>query len=138
MEKLCKTCNEFKNYDDFYKASKHSDGRQYKCKSCDTGARRINQATPEYRKKVYSRRKLMIEKLRKIKESVPCFDCNQYYEGYVMQFDHVRGVKKFNLSRAGTDTTSMETIQEEMNKCEIVCANCHARRTWKRNRDETN
>ena len=37
--------------------------------------------------------------IRKLK-SEPCVDCNVAYPWYVMDFDHVRGEKKFNLSIA--------------------------------------
>lgn len=65
-------------------------------------------------------------------KDVPCTDCNQRYPYYVMQFDHVRGEKKFDLSQAATMWASMDRIIEEVAKCEVVCANCHAIRSWSR------
>ena len=50
-----------------------------------------------------------------------------------MQFDHLPGkgrVKKFQLNNG--QLYSDIQIQEEIAKCEIVCANCHAIRTHKR------
>jgi hypothetical protein len=46
-----------------------------------------------------------------------------------MHFDHVpgRGPKLFNL---GSGDYSIKTVQAEIEKCDIVCANCHAIRTW--------
>lgn len=72
------------------------------------------------------------EILRKAK-SGPCSDCGVEYPYYVMQFDHVRGEKKFNLANHSSGRyTSMKALLEEIAKCEVVCSNCHAVRTWTR------
>lgn len=66
------------------------------------------------------------------KENVPCADCGEKYPWYVMDFDHVRGKKQFNLSIVGSMICSLEKIDREMAKCDIVCANCHRQRTFNR------
>ena len=70
------------------------------------------------------------EKINELK-SQPCVDCNVQYPPYVMDFDHVGDFKKrANVSRlAGL---KLETILEEVAKCELVCANCHRERTYRR------
>lgn len=62
-------------------------------------------------------------------KSQPCLDCGVQYPPYVMQFDHVRGEKKFNIGDAVNRPLSRARIAEEIEKCEIVCANCHMIRT---------
>lgn len=44
-----------------------------------------------------------------------------------MDFDHVRGVKRQGLSRL--HGYSIEAILTEISKCDLVCANCHRKRT---------
>jgi hypothetical protein len=61
----------------------------------------------------------------------PCADCGIKYPYYVMQFDHVRGEKKFGIG-AARSCGSVRQILEEIAKCEVVCANCHAERTFTR------
>lgn len=65
----------------------------------------------------------------------PCADCGESYPYYVMQFDHVpeRGPKLVSLNY-GTITRSigLARIRAELEKCDVVCANCHAERTWGR------
>lgn len=64
-------------------------------------------------------------------KSKPCADCGGSYPFYVMQFDHLPGVdKEFNISRYATKTR--EQVEHEISKCEVVCANCHAARTFER------
>ena len=57
----------------------------------------------------------------------PCADCDIQYPPYCMEFDHVRGEKKFNIAMHKGKT--LEAIQEEIKKCDVVCANCHKGRT---------
>lgn len=70
--------------------------------------------------------------IRNLKNDVPCWDCGIAYPYYVMQFDHVTGAKLFNLSEG--PRRSMSEIDEEASKCQIVCSNCHAERTFNRQR----
>ena len=61
-------------------------------------------------------------------KSVPCMDCGVSYPPYVMDFDHRDpSLKTTNVSRM--KTRSIELIQEEIAKCDVVCANCHRERT---------
>ncbi len=69
-----------------------------------------------------------VRDLIRARKSVPCADCNTRYPFYVMDFDHVRGVKKFNIG-IGASRYSLKVIEKEIDKCEVVCANCHRQRT---------
>jgi hypothetical protein len=62
----------------------------------------------------------------------PCTDCGVRYPPYVMQFDHVRGVKRLNVSAMASCTYGPAPILAEIAKCDLVCANCHAERTYAR------
>jgi hypothetical protein len=63
----------------------------------------------------------------------PCADCGIRYPHYVMDFDHVRGEKQFNIAaRYSGRYTSLAALIEEIAKCDVVCANCHRTRTWTR------
>jgi len=54
-----------------------------------------------------------------------------------MDFDHVRGKKLFELSvTAILNARSMEAIEAEAAKCDIVCSNCHRIRTFTRKKLE--
>jgi hypothetical protein len=59
----------------------------------------------------------------------PCADCGES-DPIVLEFDHL-GDKLFNIGEALT-YRNWESILAEIEKCEVVCANCHRRRT-KRN-----
>ncbi len=69
--------------------------------------------------------------IRQLKSNSPCIDCKISYPYYVMDFDHVRGVKHKNVSEL-IATLSKKKIDLEIAKCEIVCSNCHRIRTHMR------
>lgn len=60
---------------------------------------------------------------------MPCTDCGIKYPTCVMQFDHIRGVKLLNIGSATARIRTTTALLEEIGKCEVVCANCHALRT---------
>ena len=72
-----------------------------------------------------------IRDIQYIKEANPCTDCKNYFPYYVMQFDHVRGRKVMKVNRL-VYVTGRKNVDAEIDKCELVCANCHAIRSYKR------
>lgn len=69
--------------------------------------------------------------IKEIKESNPCMDCGEFYPYYVMHFDHIYD-KNGSVSDLSRASSSIERIQKEIDACELVCANCHAERTYSR------
>ncbi len=85
------------------------------------------------KRKIYSdaRRKKAREFVDNLK-SLPCLDCKVQYAPYVMHFDHRdAALKKFNIGNMVSHQT-FKQILEEVQKCDVVCANCHAIRTHNR------
>lgn len=62
-------------------------------------------------------------------KDVPCADCGKRYPPFVMDFDHVRGTKRANVSLLAGSGAPEAVIEAEIAKCDIVCANCHRERT---------
>jgi len=53
-----------------------------------------------------------------------CVDCGET-NPLVLDFDHVRGEKKMNISDLSRSSYSIESIMDEIDKCEVRCSNCH-------------
>lgn len=62
--------------------------------------------------------------------SHPCVDCGEN-NPLVLDFDHVRGVKLYAVSNLVQTGCKLETLQREIDKCDVRCANCHRIRTAK-------
>ena len=65
-----------------------------------------------------------------LKSKTPCKDCGNIFHPVSMDFDHVYGKKKFNIG--SSNLSSWNHVLSEIEKCEIVCSNCHRVRTLKR------
>lgn len=76
-------------------------------------------------------RRRRYDQIRELKESSPCSDCGAYFPYWVMHYDHIGDDKIMDISRMLT-RTSWAKIEEEIAKCELVCANCHSTRTHMR------
>ena len=80
------------------------------------------------KKSIAKRIELQQKEIRKLKEETPCADCGKCFPYYVMDFDHVRGTKYKNVGNLIT-TGTRRKLYIEIEKCELVCANCHRVRT---------
>lgn len=62
-----------------------------------------------------------------------CVVCG-YNEHYIaLDFDHLPGHDKVNnIAVLCARGNTWETIKREIDKCEVVCSNCHRIRTWER------
>ena len=74
-----------------------------------------------------------LEEEKEYKSNNPCVDCGET-NPLVLDFDHVRGEKKRNISDMAHACCSINTIIEEMEKCDIRCSNCHRIATYNNNR----
>ena len=84
-----------------------------------------------YRDKNRRKRERMRAILRECK-SRPCADCGGDFPFYVMDFDHREGEEKTAHVAMLVNMMSIERLLNEIAKCDLVCANCHRVRTYKR------
>lgn len=61
----------------------------------------------------------------------PCIDCGET-DIVVLEFDHIKDDKINNISDGINRAWSIKKLQDEINKCEVRCANCHRRITYNR------
>lgn len=86
----------------------------------------------EWSDRTKAKRRLYSRISEEIKRLSPCMDCDVSYPPYVMDFDHRPGVdKKFNISDY-RNVSSVKALLDEIEKCDLVCANCHRIRTFTR------
>ena len=61
----------------------------------------------------------------------PCVMCGES-DPVVLQFDHIDPSQKIcSVSKMINDCRSWEQINNEITKCQVLCANCHLRKTNK-------
>jgi hypothetical protein len=136
--KYCSHCKKEVSIDNFNKNKANSSGLQNFCRPCDNlkSKKRYLENPEEMKKQIYARRKRVVDEnkkfVRSMKESVPCMDCKKSYPYYVMDFDHVRGNKDRDIAKLVQGSVSRQRLLDEIEKCEIVCSNCHRERTQQR------
>lgn len=70
--------------------------------------------------------------IQKYKEFHGCMDCGGKFPYFVLDLDHRDPHdKKFALNRIHL-LTSWDKMVEEINKCDVVCANCHRIRSYEK------
>mgnify|MGYP001617185719 FL=1 len=60
-----------------------------------------------------------------------CIDCGYKEHQAALDFDHINDNKLFNIMCDGL-TRPWLTLIAEVVKCEVVCANCHRIRSYRR------
>jgi hypothetical protein len=131
--KTCSKCKLEKPLEDFPKKGFVKGKQVYRsdCKDCkseldkkvyantDLERRRILQAEATKRR-LANNRKLVYDYLK----NHPCVDCGQD-NIIVLEFDHVRGEKTQSISTMVARHRPESEILEEIEKCDVRCANCH-------------
>lgn len=150
MIKYCTKCKLEKEVNNFSKQGKYLSSWCKLC--CSKNAKSKYDKSPEiYRektrmwrqknknlnrilqKKYTKTKRLKIKNLiNNYKKNKPCIDCKILFDSIQMDFDHIRD-KKFNISKYSQGGWGINSIKQEIAKCELVCANCHRLRTFLRN-----
>lgn len=131
--RTCSNCREGKPLEEYALRSKKSGTRQWMCKTCSA----------EYKRAWYLRNRVdHLAKVRVLRERASaenrlrfwafllrqrCADCGET-DPVVLELDHLRD-KRNNVSAMVSSGFSWESIEAEIAKCEVRCANCHRRRT---------
>jgi hypothetical protein len=135
-ERRCGRCGEAKPVDSFNWRRKAIGQRDNMCRPCRAEYHRehyVGNKAQYVANAAESKRRLRLARtqwLLEYFESHPCFDCGET-DPVVLEFDHI-GDKMFNVAQA-LPYRNWSSILAEIEKCEVVCANCHRRRTARRN-----
>ena len=70
-----------------------------------------------------------------------CSVCGYNAHPAALDFNHVQGIKEFNVSQ--DPKVALARLLAEIDKCEVLCANCHRvhtyeNRHWQTNRKDRN
>jgi len=130
--KTCTKCQSSKEDDEFNWRSKKKGTRQSICKICQSlnGKKHYKNNSDCYKQRAKEYRIKLKERFSEWLSDKSCIDCGEK-DPIVLDCDHVRDQKKFNISEMLNDARPWELILEELAKCEIRCANCHRRKTAK-------
>lgn len=131
MTKFCTRCNTVKPASDYSWRNREKGTLFTWCKKCRKEYDRERQATQDYRETKKLRqtevrlrnRQLIYNYLKEHpcacgEARIPC-----------LQFDHDDNVEKLGVIAIMISSASVNTLLQEIAKCTVRCANCHAART---------
>jgi hypothetical protein len=112
--KKCEYCNKYYPESDFGVAltTKNKIYRRNKCKNC-------------YRKTKKSLQNKYRVLIDEYKENKGCSECGTK-DYRVLEFHHKNGKEKeFSIGEVSTKGYGLKKIEKELEKCLVICANCH-------------
>lgn len=131
--KTCYTCQTNKEENLFNKNKSKKDGLNNICRDCSNlRSKKYYSDNKIHHRKVTQIRKLKFEKI--IKEKIidflkknPCVSCGES-NLMVLDFDHLQDKTK-NVAQLITEGYSWENVKKEIDKCQVLCSNCHRIKT---------
>lgn len=66
------------------------------------------------------------------KERMGCADCSVKYPHYILEFDHRPDKRKVDVVYRVLRKHGKEAAWKEVSKCDVVCSNCHKKRSYER------
>lgn len=132
--KTCCQCKEAKPLECFARDKLRPGGLAYRCKDCQRIRSRehyrdnkANYLDASNRTKYRLRTDIQM-----LKATTPCTDCKKHYPYYVMHYDHTGTDKEADINHMVNQKRGRAAVMAEIAKCDVVCANCHAIRTYNR------
>jgi hypothetical protein len=138
--KICSACSLQRAVEEF---NRKGDALQSKCKSCQGAYHRLyyqrnkSRFIAKNRRNKNRQRKRLRAILLEIKRR-PCQDCGGTFHPWVMELDHRDGaIKEAAVANLVSKGCTDARLLEEIEKCDVVCANCHRMRTYLRMYEKT-
>ena len=130
--KVCYTCKLEKDETEFFKKAATKDGLQPNCKKCANRYYEKPGVVDKYVARNKRNRESNQDKLAALKIGLVCTQCGESHPACI-DFHHPNDDKRKGVAEMGCNTYKWETILEEINKCVVLCSNCHRKVHWKYN-----
>lgn len=132
---VCIKCGEEKVEEQFSWRWQAKGVRQKACKACrkieisQWYERHKEEHLLNVRKNTDAQRQILREYITAYLGQHPCVECGES-DVIVLEFDHLSD-KERAISEMIARGVSIEKLQREIEKCQVLCANCHRRKTAK-------
>jgi ferric iron reductase protein FhuF len=114
--KVCSDCKQLKSLDLFSPDRRRSDNKQSRCRPCGYSLKK--------EKRLENKQKAVQYKGRK------CNRCNLFFECLDVYDFHHRDPKQKEESLNKLMNSNWDKIVPELDKCDLLCSNCHKLTHW--------
>lgn len=119
--RTCKSCGSEKPLDQFASAGTVN-GVEYRRWLC----------IPCYTKSKSARKEKLRDRYYDLKKTLKCVECGND-DFRVLEFDHLdETTKEFSVAEGMKLGYAFSRIEDEIKKCQVLCANCHRIKTYER------
>lgn len=123
--KHCSVCKKLQPKTEYYKWNKTKDGLMSRCKSChSTKQKAFREGNKEHVQAQTQARRNALKLKAVLYLGDQCADCLQKYPLCVYDFHHIDPSTKEN-DVGSLIQSSWEFVKAELDKCVLLCANCH-------------
>jgi hypothetical protein len=125
--KKCTKCNIEKDESEFVKNKAKKSGIGHQCLECQRLYFRRYWANNKESQKPYikNRKKKLVEDFYEYKKTLKCSRCGFNEHPSALDFHHIEDNKEFDIGKMAGHGYSFKRIKEEIDKCIVLCANCH-------------
>ena len=131
--KHCPKCSEDKKLSEFNKNKNKKDGYANLCRSCVKYYQNkyYKENKDKFVSKMMIRKKTLNKFIVDIKIKSGCKVCGENHIA-TLDFHHRNPEdKKLDITRAVANGWGIKRLQKEIDKCDVLCSNCHRKLHWK-------
>lgn len=125
--KQCCRCKEVKSLEEFNKKTSNKDGLERYCKDCHRSKNRnhYNNNKQRYVEQALKYKREYVAWYKAVKAELRCERCGEDHPA-TLDFHHPDpSIKEGEVSQMIASMASKQTVLEEINKCIVLCSNCH-------------
>ena len=130
--RICSRCKITKEDFEFSFKNKPLGKLASECKSCHKELRRAYYINNSDKEKTRTRHVKLLrwDWFKELKSTLICSICNETHVA-TLHFHHTdQSKKEFTISTAVRTGFGKQRLLDEISKCKILCANCHAKLHW--------
>jgi hypothetical protein len=130
MTRVCSKCKIKLSIEQFSKNKYKKTGVNYECKSCQKIYKDAHYQNnkQKYKDKAKRHDKKMQEWWQEFKSKLKCVRCG-FSHPAALDFHHLYGKDKA-IAQGRSEGWGKKRVLEEINKCEVLCSNCHRILHW--------
>lgn len=135
MAKICVKCTKLKELSEFRQEKTSKDGRRNECKLCRNSYLQEKRRHPDgkFAKVTYiinkrhrNQGRLRNQDIVNLIKLKGCQICGYNKSLKALHFHHINSDKEYTVSYLIAQGASFDTLMLEINKCKLLCANCHS------------